>query len=79
MPTIAAVILQRSGCVEKVKSSELSPFHRRYNKPFANRLGLGFECDSGRVRRGNSRCGSNQLSEPFPGNLTQPMVSPSEH
>ena len=66
MPTSPAVILQRSGCVEKAKSSEPDPFHRRYYKPFANHLGLGTECNSDRVHRGNSGCGSHQLGELFP-------------
>ena len=48
-PADLAVILQRGCRVEKVKAPEHRPFHRRCNKPFANRFGVDAERNSDRV------------------------------
>ena len=45
-PVGAAVILRRGRYVEKVKSPKHRPFHRHYNKSFANRFGVDAERNS---------------------------------
>jgi len=64
-PVGPAVILQRGCFMEKFKTSEHLPFHRRYDKPFANCPGVDAERNSDRVRRENpstSRIGLVSLS-----------------
>ena len=64
------VILRRRHYVEKIKASEHRPFHWRHNTPFANRLGVDAERNSGRVHREKPRCEAGQPGEPFPVNRT---------
>jgi len=56
-----AVILQSGRYVEKAKTPEHCPFHRRHNGSFANRFGVDAERNSDGVHRGKS----NQPGEPF--------------
>ena len=61
-----AVILQRGGHLEKVKTPEHRPFPRCYNRSFANNLGVDAERNSDEVRREKSRRESDRPGESFP-------------
>ena len=50
-PVDRVVIFRRGRGLEKAEAPEYRPLRRRHNKPFANRLGMGVERNSGRVRR----------------------------
>jgi len=58
-PAGAVVILQTGRHLEKVKTSERCPFHRRYDRPFAGHLGVDAERDPDRVRREKPSCDSD--------------------
>ena len=55
-----AVILRRRHYMEKIKAPKHRPFHRRHNKPSANRLGADVERNSGGIRQEKSRCEPDQ-------------------
>ena len=65
-PVGLVVVFQRGRHLEKAKTSEHRPFHRRYNKPFASCLGVDAEWNSDGIHREKSGHGSNQSGEPFP-------------
>ena len=60
------VILRRRHYVEKIKAPEHHPFHRRHNKPFANRLGVDPGQNSGGVRREKPGCEPDHPGQSFP-------------
>ena len=57
------VILQRGRYTEKAEAPEHRPFHRRYNKSFANHLGVDAQRNFGGVRQEKSRCEMDQPGE----------------
>ena len=61
----AAVILRRGRRLEKVETSEHHPFHRCYDRPLTNHLGVDTGRNSDGVRREESRRASDPPSEPF--------------
>ena len=50
------VILRRRNHVETINAPEHCPFHRRYNKPFANPLRVDAKWNSDRVHREKPKC-----------------------
>jgi len=62
----AAVILQTGRHLEKVKTPEYCPVHRRYNRPFANHLGVGAEQNPEGIHSEKPRHKSNQPGVFFP-------------
>jgi len=52
--------------MEILKTSEYCPFHRCYNRSFANRPGVDAERDSDRVRREKPKRESYRPGEFFP-------------
>ena len=62
----AAVILQRGRHLEKVKAPEHHPFHRYYDRSFANHLGIDAEWNSGGVRQKKSGREPDRPGESFP-------------
>jgi len=61
-----AVIFQRGRYAEKAEAPEHRPFHRRYNKSFANRFGVDAKRNSVGVRREKPRCEADQPCESPP-------------
>lgn len=62
----AAVILQRGRYVETAKAPKPRPFHWRYNKSFANYLGVDAEWNSDGVYRETPGCKSDRSGKTFP-------------
>ena len=62
----AVVILQRGHRVEKAKSPEHRPFHRRHNRSFASRLRVDAEWDSDGIYQGESGGKSDWPGGSFP-------------
>ena len=60
------VILRRGRYVEKIKTPEHRPIHRRHDKPFANCLGVDAERNSGGVRREKPGREPDKPGESFP-------------
>ena len=65
-PVGAAVIFKRGRHLEKVKTPEHSPVHRRYDRSFANNLRVDAEQNSDGVRSDKPGHESGRPSEPFP-------------
>ena len=62
----SVVILRSRHRMEKIKAPEHRPFHRRHNGPFANRLGVDAERNSGGVHREKPGCQEDRPGETFP-------------
>ena len=61
-----AVILQRGGHLEKVKTPEHRSFHWCYDRSFANHLGVDVEQDPDGVHSNKSGRESDWPGEPLP-------------
>ena len=65
-PVDATVMVQRGPYVEKVKTPEHRPFHRCYDRSFADHLGVDVKRNSDGIRREKSRRESDRPSKSFP-------------
>ena len=65
-PLGVAVVLQRGRDMEKIRAPEHRPFHRGYNKSFANRFGVDAQRNSCGVCREKPGCEADQPGEFLP-------------